>query len=105
MGLPDKIPVRPGSEAESGKGIGSLLNARSEALKPEFLDIVKGFVADVNTHQAQAGKAVQGFIAGEITDLHQVTVAIQEAGIALDLLIEVRNRTMDAFQEIMRMQV
>lgn len=103
-GLPDRINIKPQSESGSAE-VGSLLNANAESLKPEFLEIVKGFVGDVNSHQMQAGKAVKAYVAGEVTDLHQVTVALQEAGIALDLLIEIRNRTMDAFQEIMRMQV
>ena len=100
QGLPKQIPIRPGGEVET-----PLLRAREEALKPEFLDLVKGFVGDVNAQQARAGRAVEAFVAGEITDLHQVMVAMQEAGIALDLLIEVRNRVQEAFQEVMRMQV
>ena len=70
-----------------------------------FVDLVKGFVGDVNAHQLRAGKTIDAFAAGEVTDVHEVMVAIQEAGLALDLLIEVRNRTQEAFQEIMRMQV
>ena len=70
-----------------------------------FMDLVKGFVGDVNAMQLQAGQTIDAFAAGEITDVHQVMVATQEAGLALDLLLEIRNRTQDAFQEIMRMQV
>ena len=74
-------------------------------LKPGFLDMVQGFVEDVNNIQLRSGKTIDAFVAGEITDVHQVMVAAQEAGLALDLLLEIRNRTMEAFQEIMRMQV
>ena len=70
-----------------------------------FMDLVKGFVGDVNDIQLHSGKMIDAFAAGEVTDVHQVMVASQEAGLALDLLLEVRNRTMEAFQEIMRMQV
>ena len=69
------------------------------------MDLVKGFVGDVNDIQLHSGKMIDAFAAGEVTDVHQVMVASQEAGLALDLLLEVRNRTMEAFQEIMRMQV
>ncbi|MEE2754693.1 MAG: flagellar hook-basal body complex protein FliE, partial [Candidatus Latescibacterota bacterium] len=51
------------------------------------------------------GDALKAFVGGEITDLHQVMIAGQEAGIALDLMIEIRNRVMESFQEIMRIQV
>jgi len=70
-----------------------------------FSDLVKGFASDVNAHQIRAGKTIDAFAAVEITDVHQVMVAVQEAGLALDLMIEVRNRTQEAFQEIMRIQV
>ena len=71
----------------------------------EFLGLVQGFLGDVNHLQAQSGNALKAFVAGEITDLHQVMVAGQEAGVALDLMIEIRNRVMEAYQEIMRIQV
>lgn len=71
----------------------------------EFLGLVENFLGDVNHMQARAGNALDAFVAGEITDLHQVMVAGQEAGIALDLMIEIRNRVMEAYQEIMRIQV
>ena len=71
----------------------------------KFVDLVKGFVGDVNAHQLRAGKTIEAFAAGEVTDVHQVMVAIQEAGLAMDLLIEILNRTQEAFQEIIRMQV
>jgi flagellar hook-basal body complex protein FliE len=70
-----------------------------------FSDLVKGFASDVNAHQTRAGKTVDAFAAGEITDVQQVMVAVQEAGLALDLMIGIRNRTQEAFQEIMRIQV
>jgi len=53
----------------------------------------------------RAGNTVKAFVAGEVTDVHQVMVAVQEAGLALDLLLEIRNRTQEAFQGIMRIQV
>lgn len=72
---------------------------------PGFMDLVKGFVGDVNHLQIRGGQAVDALAAGEIADVHQVTVAVAEAGLALDLLLQVRNRVTEAFQEVMRMQV
>jgi flagellar hook-basal body complex protein FliE len=70
-----------------------------------FEDLVKGFIGDVNHLQLRGGRAVDALAAGEIADVHQVTVAVAEAGMALDLLLQVRNRVTEAFQEIMRLQV
>lgn len=73
--------------------------------KASFSDLLTGFASDVNAHQMRAGKTIDAFAAGEVTDVHQVMVAVQEAGLALDLMIEIRNRAQEAFQEIMRIQV
>ncbi|MBT3603124.1 MAG: flagellar hook-basal body complex protein FliE [Candidatus Latescibacteria bacterium] len=70
-----------------------------------FSDLLKGFASDVNAFQLKSGATQKAFIAGEVTDVHQVMIASQEAGLALDLMIEVRNRAQEAFQEIMRIQV
>ncbi len=71
----------------------------------DFYALVKDFLGDVNHLQSQSGEALKASVAGEVTDLHQVMVAGQEAAIAMDLLIEVRNRVVESFQEIMRIQV
>jgi flagellar hook-basal body complex protein FliE len=92
--VPGAAEARPGLPLEPAR-----------PLKPGFLELMKGFVGDVNGLQLQAGKTIDAFAAGEVTDVHQVMVAIEEAGVALDLLLEVRNRTMEAYQDIMRMQV
>jgi flagellar hook-basal body complex protein FliE len=67
--------------------------------------LLQDFLGDVNHLQSRSGDALKAFVGGEITDLHQVMVAGQEAEIALDLMIEIRNRVMESFQEIMRIQV
>ena len=81
------------------------VSLREQPTGMSFTDMVKGFVSDVNAHQIRSGKTIDAFAAGEVTDVHQVMVAVQEAGLALDLLLEIRNRTQEAFQEIMRIQV
>ena len=81
------------------------LGVERQPEEPEFLGLVQNFLGDVNHMQARSGDALKAFVAGEITDLHQVMVAGKEAAVALDLMIEIRNRVMESFQEIMRIQV
>ena len=96
-------------QLEQGGGILRPTEARAaehgSQIDGEFYGLVKDFLGDVNHLQSRSGDALKAFVSGEITDLHQVMVAGQEAGIALDLLIEVRNRVVESFQEIMRIQV
>jgi len=70
-----------------------------------FGDLVKEFAADVNNLQFEAGHAIDKMVTGEAADVHQVMVAVEQAGIALDLMLEIRNRVMEGYQELIRMQV
>lgn len=76
-----------------------------EGDKTAFGDMLKGFVGDVNHMQNKSGQAIQKMIAGEIKDPHQVMLAVGEAKMALNLLIEVRNKTLDAYQEVINMRI
>ena len=70
-----------------------------------FGDMLSKFLDDVNALQKQAGEVTQKAITGEIQDVHQVTIAAQKAAISLQLTAEIRNRIMESYQEIIRMQV
>jgi flagellar hook-basal body complex protein FliE len=70
-----------------------------------FSETMNQAVKDVNALQGEAGKAVERMVSGEATDLHEVMVAVEKAKTSFDLLMEIRNKTIDAYREIMRMQV
>ena len=73
--------------------------------RPSFSELVKDFAADVNEMQFTAGRAIDMLVTGKTSDVHQVMVAVEEAGVALDLMIEIRNRVLEGYQELIRMQV
>ena len=82
------------------------LMVRGEKLEgQQFSDLVKEFVGDVNELQFKSGHAIDMLVTGEAADVHQVMVAVEQAGIALDLMLEIRNRVMEGYQELIRMQV
>ena len=70
-----------------------------------FADTLKKFVSDVNTMQGKADESIQKMAAGEITDVHQVMTAVEEANVSFNMMMEIRNKVMDAYQEIMRMRI
>ena len=79
---------------------------QADGTQPQsFSDMVKEFAGDVNDMQFQAGHAIDMFVTGEAADVHQVMVAVREAGIAMDLMLEIRNRVLEGYQELIRMQV
>jgi len=69
-----------------------------------FQDMFNGFLKDVNEMQNKADQSVQKMMSGEIKDVHQVMLAVGEAKVAFNLLLEIRNKTMEAYQEILRMK-
>lgn len=83
----------------------STINKALKETNASFGDTLNQAVADVNGLQQQAGKAVEKMVAGEATDLHEVMIAVQKARTSFDLLMEIRNKTIDVYREIMRMQV
>jgi flagellar hook-basal body complex protein FliE len=70
-----------------------------------FSEFLKNSITDVNNLQLEAGKMRQQLVTGEITDIHQVMIASEKASISLQFAVQVRNKLVEAYQEIMRMQM
>ena len=62
-------------------------------------------VSEVSAKQAAAGEAMKSVMAGGDVPLHQAMIAVQEASISFQLMVEVRNKLLESYQELMRMQV
>lgn len=69
-----------------------------------FGDTLKKALEEVSTVQEGAQDVVQAFLRGEPVELHQVMAATEEAGIALEMLIEIRNKLTDAYRTVINMQ-
>lgn len=70
-----------------------------------FEDILKNAIDKVNDKQIEADNSTQELMTGEATDIHQVMLTTEEAKISLELAVQIRNKLVDAYQEIMRMQI
>jgi flagellar hook-basal body complex protein FliE len=70
-----------------------------------FQNMLGGFVKEVSDKQAAAGEAVSGLLSGKNVSLHQAMISVEEASVSFQLMVEVRNRLLDSYQELMRMQV
>ncbi|MGB9682103.1 MAG: flagellar hook-basal body complex protein FliE [bacterium] len=80
--------------------------SNSQGLKGEgksFIEVLKNSLEKVNQLQLEADNAVRAFSTGEDIDIHNVMIAIEKASLALTMLVEVRNRGLEAYQEMMRM--
>jgi flagellar hook-basal body complex protein FliE len=70
-----------------------------------FADTLKSALDGVNATQASAAELSEGYEKGEVTDIAKVMLARQEAGVAFEATLQVRNKLLSAYQEIMRMGV
>src|SRR5438132_8791646 len=88
----------------------------SSAIQPPKLDtgsdksagfgsILQDAMGNVGELNSTASKSVESFLSGEGDDLHKTIMATQRAELAMELFLQVRNKVVQAYQEVMRMQV
>ena len=73
--------------------------------KGNFAEILKQAIDRVNTLQKRAEKLTDDFAEGRISNIHEVIIEAEKASLALRLTVEVRNRIVEAYRDIMRMQI
>jgi flagellar hook-basal body complex protein FliE len=71
----------------------------------EFRSLLQSAIQHVETTQSAANSAVQSYLNGENDELHSTILATQRANLEFDMFMQVRNKVVSAYQEIMRMQV
>ncbi len=82
------------------------LHEEQEEVEPKsFGEFLSEAAAKVNSLQIEANEANIKMAAGQVEDISEVMVVGAKAGIALQLATQVRNRMVEAYQEVMRMQV
>lgn len=70
-----------------------------------FQNLLGNFVNEVSAQQNAAGDAVSGLLSGKNVSLHQAMISMEEASVSFQMMVEVRNKLLDSYQELMRMQV
>ena len=92
-------------------GLGNFLpklptqNSNSKEIKsPGFENVLGDFVKGVNTDQLDSKQIVTDFIEGKDVELHEVMISGQKARTSLELLMQIRNQTVDMYKELTRMQ-
>src|SRR5262245_57238889 len=70
-----------------------------------FENTLGTLVKEVSAKQAAAGQAVQGLLSGQNVSLHQTMITMEEASVSFQLMVEVRNKMLESYQELMRMQI
>lgn len=75
-----------------------------EALQT-FSSFLNQALEDVNKQQVTSSEASKQIAAGNVNELHKALILKEQAGVTLDLTLQVRNKVVEAYQEIMRMSI
>ena len=98
-----------GNVASEGMAIREMkengLPQQSQDSTRTFSQIMRDSVEQVNQYQSQADTAVKELLAGRTKNIHETLLTIERADASLKLAMQVRNKILDAYREIMRMQV
>ena len=71
----------------------------------EFKDVLSSAIDQVELSRAHASQSVESFLAGEGEDLHSTMLSVQRADLEFEMMMQVRNKVVSAYQEVMRMQM
>lgn len=127
---PDGVNISKSDEAQGAKGFGDLLLRKFEASQASALSdlgsvgevgsvlprgrgsmgsdsggVVGEVIRAVDSQQKEANAMRTAFLAGESGNLHQTMIASQEASVSFTLMVEMRNKVLEAYQELMRIQI
>ena len=98
--------VNPITSGAAGSAAASALGpAVSKAGEGTFGNVIQRFVADTNAQQTQADQAVQKLATGESDSIHETMLAMAKADLSFRVFVEVQAKVVEAYQEVMRMQM
>jgi flagellar hook-basal body complex protein FliE len=102
---PGATPL-PSTSIEMPEELGQPLSTTSvQPTSDSFSSMLGQMVNDVSAKQSASAQAVSALQSGQNVPLHQTVIAMEEANVSFQLMVEVRNKLLDAYQEIMRMQI
>jgi flagellar hook-basal body complex protein FliE len=80
-------------------------NTPTTATGKSFSEYLKSAIENVNDLQDESDRVVKQFLAGEGPDIHTVVLAANKADLSFQMMMQIRNKLVQAYQEIMRIQV
>ena len=96
-------PLQNLSQLSSKSGLGSATGGADGDLA--FGDLLKQALQEVNQASAQAEDEARNLMTGESADMHTAMLAVQKADLSFQMMMAVRSKLIDAYREVMRMQM
>ena len=98
----DNVPIRPVQPGRTEGPQGPKSGPGSSDVK--FGEVLKQALGEVNEMQIDTEKAVEDLLTGKRDDVSRVLLAVQKADLAFETMMQIRNKLLEAYQEIMRMR-
>lgn len=73
--------------------------------KSEFLDMLNNGIKEVNSASMEAEKSSMDLVSGKNSNIHETMLAVTKAELGFNMMVQMRNKIIEAYQEVMRMQV
>jgi len=106
MSVINNYANNPYINSNTANNIGSIIDTGSDLQSQKsFADFLSEKLDEVNDKQIQAENTTQSFIKGDEKDIHNVMISTEEAKMSLEMAVQVRNKIVEAYQEISRMQL
>lgn len=83
----------------------SRLSPQEEQPGDKFSSFLKNAINDVNTEQVKAETSIQNYMTGKETSLHNTLISLEKAEVSFKLMMQVRGKLMEAYQQIMRTSI
>ena len=85
-------------------GLNSVNKVEDESTK-SFQSMLNDAISEVNSTQGDGYKSMEGIASGKVTNLQEAVQKIEEADLSLKLALEVKNKALNAYKEIMKMSI
>jgi flagellar hook-basal body complex protein FliE len=102
--MPGIAPIAP-VETPSITAPSSSSSSSSAASGSSFSDILSSAIGEVEGARASANQSVEKFLSGDGEDLHSTILSSQRADLEFQMFMQVRNKVVSAYQEIMKLQM
>ncbi len=99
----DDISIK--NPLQSPRATGPASNSRTTAGSVSFGQMLKDSIHKVNQQQVEADKSIENLVTGKQTDIHQTMISAEKARISFELLMQIRNKVVSAYETIMRTPV
>ncbi len=104
-GIVKELPRIEVREIQPPKWLQSPAPSQADAPQADFGQMLREVIGQVNDAQQRSAELAQRFARGEPVDEQTLVLAMERASLAFQLTLQVRNKVLDAYQEIMRLQV